>query len=429
MPLGSAVAHAHHRRAMSLRRSLAFALVLTSFSATAIAEPLRLEDAVRAALTANERALKAPLRLEAAEGSVERARAAFLPNLVLGAQATVLPKNGAVSNLTLSQTILSPSAFPLYQQAKHNLYVEKWGAEQDLRQLGFDTAKAFVGTLAAERVLEAAERRLATARANLDYAEARAAAQLASTNDVTRAQVAIAAAQSSVAQATGNVQKAYITLSFLVGKPVSAGLATPEAVVKAAAAYAPADKELKAALDRRFDVKAAHERVEALRSFADEPLYRLAPTLSASAGLKYDFDPIGKNKALDEAITFNLTWQVFDGGSRYGDRRTRLAQAKSAELDESLLRRAVEADVKTALASLEAARKSLGFAETAVAAAQKSVDETQILYQQGLAKAIELTDANLNRFDAEITRESAKVTMQQAYLDLRLALGYGPLDP
>jgi hypothetical protein len=51
-----------------------------------------------------------------------------------------------------------------------------------------------------------------------------------------------------------------------------------------------------------------------------------------------------------------------------------------------------------------------------------------ILYKQGLAKAIEVSDANDRQFDAEVTRESAKFTMEQAYLDLRSALGFGPLD-
>jgi outer membrane protein TolC len=87
----------------------------------------------------------------------------------------------------------------------------------------------------------------------------------------------------------------------------------------------------------------------------------------------------------------------------------------------------VEADVRLALATLRAARKTLGIAEDAVLAAQKNVDETEALYRQGLAKAIELTEANLTRFDAEVTRESARVQMHLAYLDVRQALGFDPI--
>jgi outer membrane protein TolC len=50
------------------------------------------------------------------------------------------------------------------------------------------------------------------------------------------------------------------------------------------------------------------------------------------------------------------------------------------------------------------------------------------LYQQGLASAFEVSDANDKRFDAEVTQAAAQLQMEQAYLDLRNALGFGPLD-
>src|SRR5262249_49459060 len=139
-------------------------------------------------------------------------------------------------------------------------------------------------------------------------------------------------------------------------------------------------------------------------------------------------DPLPSEKGVDEQIGVNLTWQIFDAGFRYADRRQRVAQLESSELDEKLLKRSVENDVEQALASLRAARANFQAAEDAVAAAQKNTDETLILYKQGLARAIEVTDSNDRQFDAEVTRASAKLSMEQAYLDLRNALGFGPLD-
>jgi outer membrane protein TolC len=66
--------------------------------------------------------------------------------------------------------------------------------------------------------------------------------------------------------------------------------------------------------------------------------------------------------------------------------------------------------------------------EQAVATAQKNTDETTIQYRQGLAKAIELTDAIATRYDAEVTLATAKLAMEQAYLNLRFALGLGPIS-
>jgi len=60
-------------------------------------------------------------------------------------------------------------------------------------------------------------------------------------------------------------------------------------------------------------------------------------------------------------------------------------------------------------------------------AAQQNVDETAILYRQGLAKAIELIDANDSRFTADVNYAGAQYSMAVAYLNLRQAMGLDPL--
>jgi outer membrane protein TolC len=61
-------------------------------------------------------------------------------------------------------------------------------------------------------------------------------------------------------------------------------------------------------------------------------------------------------------------------------------------------------------------------------AARQSADETAILYKQGLAKAIELFNANQSRFDAEISLAAAQLALRQGELDLRAALGLFPVE-
>ena len=406
-------------------------------------EVLRLDQAVRAALENNERARKAPLRVEQASGQLERARGAFLPTLsATGSGQYRLREDRSGRNttssgtITLTQPVLAPSAFPAYSQASHQLESEKWGSVQDRRVVAFETARAFLQALAADRVLEAAMRRLERARANLQNAEARAAAGLASVNDATRATLELATAAREVATAEGRVGTAYLNLGFLMGRPVAPPppggqpvLAAPDRTDEAAASFETnPDDQVRAALERRPDLRAAHERTEALRASAKEPLYRLAPTISVSGQVRVLPDPLPTERGHEETATLNLQWAIFDAGFRYADRRTRSAQAESQALDESLLRRSVDNEIRVALVSLKAAREAFKIADEAIATAQRSSDETEILYQQGLARAIELTDATARRFDAEVTRASAKLTMEQAYLELRYALGLGPVD-
>ena len=418
-----------------LGSGLAIALALAGARACADG-PLRLEEAVAQALSTNERAAKSRLRVDVADGQLDRARTAFFPTLAASGSGTVRPeadKSGRIgsttTSLTLSQPILSASAFPQYAQARHQLESEKWGAKQDRRQLAYDAARAFLQTLSAEHVADAAVRRLERARANKDNADARAATGLASVNDATRAALDLTTAERDRVGAQASVTRAYLTLGFLIGHAVKPPLAAPERTTSAASGFESDVKDgARRALERRADVISARERTEASRASADEPLFRLVPTVSAQAQLRVLPAPLPTETTTDETATLNLVWTIFDSGSRYADRRTRLAQAESQALDESLLRRSVETDVATAMASLKAARESLRFADEGVAAAVRNTDETEILYKQGLARALELTDANGRRFDAEVSRESAKLAMEQAYLDLRFALGLGPVD-
>lgn len=398
--------------------------------------PLKLEDAVHQALSNNERAKKAPLRAEQAHGSLERARGAFFPTLVAGGTASYRPEEEKDANrtsvagtVTLSQPIIAPSAFPLYAQAKSQLESDRWGMKQDLRVLAFDTARAFITALAQESVLEAAKRRLDKAKANLENAQARAQAQLSGTNDATRAAIDLTSSQREVALAEASTARAYLQLGLLVGKPVTSTLVAPEHTMAAAAAFEKGSPNaVNAALERRPDVRSSHERTEALRASAREPLYRLAPTLSGTAQLRLIPSPAGNEKLQDITLGLNLGWTIFDAGFRYADRTTRVAQAESQALDEKLLRRTVDVDVNVALVNLRAARETVRIADEAIAAAQKNLEETDILYKQGLARAIELTDANARRYDAEVSRAAARLNMEQAYLELRNALGFGPLE-
>jgi outer membrane protein TolC len=330
----------------------------------------------------------------------------------------------------LNQSILNVPAIALYHQAKHNFAAERWGAVEDLRTLSFDTASAFLDALTAEQILGAAQGRLQRAQADADDTAARAQAGLASSNDVTRASIAVATAQSQVAGATGSAQRARLELAYLIGQPtLDDPLVPPDATTNRARKNVWKPEEVaKRAEARRPDVLGAAERTLALRDAAREPLYRLIPSLGLSAQLRQLLAPEPLQTASTANAQLTLTWTIYDAGARYADRRVRKAQADSAALDEQALRRSVATDIAVAVAQLRAARNVYQIAEQAVAAARKNTEETEILYKQGLAKAIELTDANASRYDAEVTQAQAKLGMEQAYLNLRFALGLSPIS-
>ena len=62
----------------------------------------------------------------------------------------------------------------------------------------------------------------------------------------------------------------------------------------------------------------------------------------------------------------------------------------------------------------------------AVDAGRKNANEAAILYRQGLARALEVTDANVARFEAEVGFARSQYAVALTLLGLRSALGLDP---
>lgn len=410
-------------------------------AARAPAEPvsLQLEDAVHLALTRNERSRIADLDVTVSDAGVQRARTAFFPlltasgNDVLHPQrptraGVAQPSNVGTATLTLAQPLFNPSAFPLYAQAVDQLQSTRAQTVDDKRGLAFDAARAFFSILSASAVLEAAQRRLESAKANLEDTQARVRAGLVSSNDLTRAQIDLASAGREVEIDKGNVEDSYIQLEFLVNAPVVRHAVMPETTLRAAQLPVTVSSNLvRFALLHRPDLKAKRFSADAAHDFAREPMYRLAPTIGISGQVQATTSPGTSGEWHDESVQATATWALFDAGVRYADKRSRDASAEIADLSAKTLARNVAIQVRSAIVALASTQAAVRIAEKTVSASRQSAEETAILYRQGLAKAIELVDANDQRFQAEVEYAAAEYAMAEAYLSLRQALGLQPL--
>lgn len=407
-------------------------------------EPLTLERAVSLASGHNESVLSAQARAEAAEARVEKARAFFLPKLTVtgsytrrpqestrqvGDQVVVLQRFNALGgNAVARVTLFDARGFPLYAAAKRDQEATALDAVETRRQVGFQAANAFLSALGLQQVVEAAERRLAYARQSLEEAQARAKTGLASTNDVTRAQLDVATAEAALASAVGDAQAGRLELGYLLVAPVEGPLAAPEALLGEAShpvdSFAGlADK----ALERRPDILSAQLRVEQQRELAREPLARLFPALSASAQGSATNETGLTGRVFNGYLTVDMSWTLYDGGERYADRHERLALTRALELDTTAKVRRVDVAVERAHVSLRTAQAALSQSRVAADAARQNAEETSILYRQGIASSLALSDAQVRQFEAEVALARARYALGSALLELRAAVGLDPL--
>lgn len=393
-----------------------------------ITTALSIERAVALAVTRNERAAIADTTVEAAEARVRRARTAFLPRVDISGNLGTDIGNGSERDLStsalLTQPLFDARVFPLYRQQRLERDAARLSATDSKRLLGFDAAVSFLTTLSFEQVLLAAERRRDFAQTNLEDVRARFEAGLVSSNDVTRAELELATAVRELAQARGDVQASRVDLENLLKTDVAGALAPPVALLGAASNPPPAaDSVVAEAQSRRSDIAARRARVEALRAFADEPRARFFPSVLFTARTRNINDGPITNRNNEGFVGVSFAWPVFDAGLRGADRAERTANVRGAELQLELELRDVERQMRSAAVQLSTEQASLREAAAAVRAARKNADETNILYREGLASALELADATQRLFEAEVAEVTARYRMALAYLSLREASG------
>jgi outer membrane protein TolC len=420
---------------VSLMRLFGFSSVDT---ASAQEEGLTIEEAVRLALTRNERTKIADEQLAAAAARVKKARAFFFPDLTATGGYTRSGfddgDNGSrfdrdpdslSGTMTLNLSLFDARAFPFYRQAKHEHAAARFRTEEDKRLLAFEAADAFLRTLGVEQVEAAAERREAFARETLEDTRVRFEAKLVSSNDVTRAELEMANAEREATLARGEAELARLQLGFLIVSEIRGPLVVPDALLNPPPMAEP-ERLVAEAQTRRLDLAAGHEQIEAARAFAEEPSRRIIPILGLTGQFQQEAGSDTESRSREWLIGLNLTWLLYDGGERQADRAERNALARSAALEVETTRRQVALDVHRALVDLERNRTATRQAAVAAQRGQRNAEEVALLYGQGLASALEVADANLRRFEAEVALVQARYGQGLSHLNLRAALGFDP---
>jgi outer membrane protein TolC len=407
------------------------------------ADDLSMEDAVALALKRNERAVAAGEQLRAAQGLAAQARSFFFPSVsVTGAYTrrpysverelndqliTIQSLNALSGYASLNWILFQPSVIPTYRQAHFSERAQRYSSAEVLRRLSFEVASAFLTTLTLDQVHVAADHRLEYAGKTLDAARARYAAGLVSVNDVTRAELEYATAEMGSTQTQGEVQTAYLQLGYLLDTVIDGKLSPPELLLAQAELPAARAGELLAgAQERRLDLRALHWNAKAQRALVLEPSLEWLPSLSLTGQYRYTNEAGLTGRSTTWSAGLAMNWTLFDGFGRSGAYKAAKARARIADLDLRGATRQLDLEVRGGLVSLASQQASLKKAQVALDAASKNAAETAELYRQGLSNALQVADANVSLFEAEVELARQRNGLALALLNLRAAQGLDP---
>lgn len=414
-------------------RTFALLICFVSFALPPSLRATRIEEAVALALDQHESGRAADARALAAAARVGRARALLLPSLraegvwTRHGDGVSNRDEGAEGRVSASQTLFSARAFPMLAAAISSREAARLEAAETRRGLAYATAGAFLDALATQELAAAANRRHQLARQAEEEIRVRFAAQLTGSNELSRAELESATAEGEWVRAQGTARVARLALEHWMGRSVPDSL-TPPGDLLSEAQKETTILDASQATARRQDLLAMRARLKALRQTAVEPLLRWVPDLSVGAS-----STMAQGEGLDGArdnwlMNLTLGWPLFDGGMRAADRAEQKALAQAAELDLAALERGLRLEMESAQAMLESARAALVRSRVALDAAHRNARESAELYRRGLARALDVVDANVRLFEAEAEQVRSQAELASAYLGLRQAQGLSPFQ-
>jgi outer membrane protein TolC len=187
--------------------------------------------------------------------------------------------------------------------------------------------------------------------------------------------------------------------------------------------------ELARALDdsqSRADVEESRLRLVATKHTVRDNYTDYLPTLSAIGLPFYQAPPTAEEPRWGWQIQLVLSWQIYDGGLRYGLEHERARLNREAELGLEASARQASSDVRTAFDSLGRAQQAVSDADSASKLAGTGLQLATLAYRAGATTNIEVIDAERVNHDAETQAVVAKDVMQQALFDLLTATGRIP---
>ncbi|MFN7751141.1 MAG: efflux transporter outer membrane subunit [Pseudomonadota bacterium] len=408
--------------------------------------PLR--AAIAEALAGNRDLQIAVARIEEARALVGPAEYAELPRLVLGADASreQLPQR--------YRTVLAPGADRALQlrgvTAGFSYEADVWGRLKSLEfaaradflasryaretvaiGLAVDVALAWYDIVALREQRAIVVEALASREAFTDLVGRRHEAGRGSALELARAQAAMLGVAARLPAIDQQVAQAENRISLLLGRP----LARAEAVVPAGATLiAPLEVPEglpSSLLERRPDLMAAREELEAATFRAEAQRAALMPTFSLTGVLGLQSRSLAdlvSSSASTWTLGANALLPVIDAS-----RNRFLAQAQEARARQALLRyrRGAEAAVREVSDALIARARQADLTEALdrqLAALVRAEALAQARYRAGAAAYFEVLDAQTERLAARLAHTEARRGLIVATLGLYKALG-GGWDP
>ncbi len=398
--------------------------------ATAATATLTLADTVQRALAQHPDVQSAQEAIRRAWAQVESARSRRKPLLSLdaGIAATKTLGRAAAStneaSIGLNFEIFNTTREREIKRVEVQAQAQEFGLPEAQRQLAFEVKSAYYDILASRELARALLQSVAASERHRDLVEGRIEAGASPRSDLLPVLVEVAQARLQATQAETSLETAQSRLRALLELPPAAELA-----LGAALPTPDYKRELTPLLEQakqdRPDVKQQELSVRAAELATRIAQAQTGVQFNATATADYGAHTGDTGEAWQ--VQVGATYPLFDGGSsRAGVTSAQASEAiERRRLDSLLL--SVQQQVETAHWQARQAVASYDTATVARRDAENSLAAAEARYAEGLAIIIEVTDAQVQLLQAQVSEVQARLDYAAALASLDLATGASPL--
>lgn len=274
-----------------------------------------------------------------------------------------------------------------------------------------------------EEIVAASERAVGTAREQEQSARRSVAAGTGAPLSILQAKTETTRRESDLVRARSDTDRARLALGVLLGHTEPIRILLPAVDSPAALDGEALSSE---ALSRRPEIRAQEALVRSAERQVRSAWWRLAPQLSAS-GSAFASDvayPTGKKEGWRASL--DLSWQLYDGGLRYGKAHQAEASLVGAEAVLNQQRLEVVQQVKDALRDVAVARERLQLAQRQKELASETAASAHRSFEAGVAGSVDVLDANERLYQSEVGLAQNRAQLGIALVSLDRAVGRGP---
>ena len=364
----------------------------------------------------------ARVNVQRAEAQVRTALAPALPQLIGTAGVTkYLLKGEAVdaagntfsipnqsliwsAQLALTVPIFRPFAWSNYGSAKDAVDASRLSAKEIERQVVGGFASVIVTVVTAERLAEVSRTSLRAALSTLDLTKRRAALGASNTLDVLRVEGEASLARSQVVSTTESLMRAREALGTALGSSESWGV-MPDIKLDSLATDAQKVCRPEQDISSRTDVRAANANLSVNERRLKAIDYTYLPTLDGVSALQFQ-DPnfLINNRHVNWTIGAVLTWNIYDGGLRGGQRMAAKAEVEGSKADLAETRRSASVELTQALRNVQVAEANYTVAAKTREINAETVRLSKISFLNGSGTSFDLvlTERQLRVSDADL---------------------------